>query len=214
MAMDRSQAESAPSRVVVLASGRGTNLQAVIDAAQAGVLPIELVGVIYNRSGAQCATRAARAGIPAHLLISRGLDRESYGEILLEKLLELAPDLIVTAGFNRIMGTQVIAAFPNRIINIHPSLLPAFAGGLHAQADALAHGVKIAGCTVHFVDNDVDAGPIIGQAAVAVREDDDAASLSTRILEQEHPLLVEAIEMYAQGRLIVEGRRVRILDPD
>ncbi len=214
MAMARSRTVSAPTRVVVLASGRGTNLQAIIDAAREGGLPIELVGVVYNRAGARCATRAARAGIPAHLLISRGLDRESYGQILLEKLLELAPELIVTAGFNRIMGTQVIAAFPNRIINIHPSLLPAFAGGLHAQADALAHGVKISGCTVHFVDNEVDAGPIIGQAAVAVREDDDAGSLSARILEQEHLILVEAIEMYVKGRLRVEGRRVRILDRD
>lgn len=210
----RSNAESEPIRVVVLASGRGTNLQAIIDAEKAGVLLINLVGVIYNRAGAECATRAGRAGIPTYLLVSRGLDRESYGGILLEKLLELAPDLIVTAGFNRILGTQVIAAFADRIINIHPSLLPAFAGGLHAQADALAYGVKVTGCTVHFVNNEVDAGPIIRQAAVPVRKDDNEASLSARILEQEHLILVEAIELYAHGRLRVEGRRVRILDLD
>ena len=210
----RSRVGSEPIRVVVLASGRGTNLQAIIDAKQAGALCIELVGVIYNRAGAQCAARAERAGIPAYLLISRGLDRETYGEILHAKLVDLSPDLIVTAGFNRIMGTQVVAAFPDRIINIHPSLLPAFAGSLHAQADALAHGVRIAGCTVHFVNDDVDAGPIVRQAAVAVREDDDAESLSARILEQEHRILVEAIELFANGRLRVEGRRVRILDLD
>lgn len=198
----------------MLASGRGTNLQAIIDAEQAGDLSIKLVGIIYNRAGARCATRAERAGIPSYLLISRGLDRETFGETLLAKLVELAPDLIVTAGFNRILGGQVVRAFPDRIINIHPSLLPAFAGSLHAQADALAHGVKIAGCSVHFVNNEVDAGPIIRQAAVEVREDDDAASLSARILEQEHRILVEAIEVYANGRLRVEGRRVRILDLD
>ena len=203
-----------PIRVVALCSGRGTNLQAIIDAEQAGALPIRLVGVIYNRAGAQCATRAERAGVPTYLLISRGLDRENYGEILLAKLVELAPDLIVTAGFRRILGGQVVAAFPGRIINIHPSLLPAFAGSLRAQADALAHGVKISGCSVHFVNNEVDAGPIITQAAIVVRADDDAESLSERILEQEHRILVEAIELFANGRLRIEGRRVRILDRD
>ena len=210
----RSRVTSEPIRVVVLASGRGTNLQAIIDANQAGALSIELVGVIYNRAGAQCAARAERAGIPAYLLISRGLDRETYGKTLLAKLLDLSPDLIVTAGFNRIMGTQVVGAFPDRIMNIHPSLLPAFAGSLHAQADALSHGVKIAGCTVHFVNDEVDAGPIVSQATVVVGEDDDAASLSARILEQEHRILVGAIELFANGRLRVEGRRVRILDLD
>ena len=205
---------SKPIRVVALCSGRGTNLQAIIDAEQAGALPIRLVRVIYNRAGAQCATRAERAGVPTYLLISRGLDRENYGEILLGKLVELAPDLIVTAGFRRILGGQVVAAFPDRIINIHPSLLPAFAGSLSAQADALARGVKISGCSVHFVNNEVDAGPIITQAAIVVREDDDAESLSERILEQEHRILVEAIELFANGRLRIEGRRVRILDRD
>ena len=205
---------SKPIRVVALCSGRGTNLQAIIDAEQAGALPIRLVRVIYNRAGAQCATRAERAGVPTYLLISRGLDRENYGEILLAKLVELAPDLIVTAGFRRILGGQVVAAFPDRIINIHPSLLPAFAGSLRAQADALARGVKISGCSVHFVNNEVDAGPIITQAAIVVREDDDAESLSERILEQEHRILVEAIELFANGRLRIEGRRVRILDRD
>ena len=210
----RSNVEPVRIRVVVLASGRGTNLQAIIDAEKGGILPINLVGVIYNRAGAECAARAKRAGVPAHLLISRGLDREIYGGILLGKLLELAPDLVVTAGFDRIMGAQVIEAFPDRVINIHPSLLPAFAGGLRAQADALAYGVKITGCTVHFVNNEVDAGPIIRQAAVPVGEGDNEASLSARILEQEHRILVEAIALYAQGRLQVEGRRVRILDLD
>ena len=205
---------SKPIRVVAVCSGRGTNIQAIIDAEQAGALPIGLVGVIYNRAGAQCATRAERAGVPTYLLISRGLDRENYGEILLAKLVELAPDLIVTAGFRRILGGQVVAAFPDRIINIHPSLLPAFAGSLRAQADALARGVKISGCSVHFVNNEVDAGPIITQAAIVVREDDDAESLSERILEQEHRILVEAIELFANGRLRIEGRRVRILDRD
>ncbi len=205
---------SKPIRVVALCSGRGTNLQAIIDAEQAGVLPIRLVGVIYNRAGAQCATRAERAGVPTYLVISRGLDRENYGETLLAKLVELAPDLIVTAGFNRVLGGQVVAAFPGRIINIHPSLLPAFAGSLRAQADALADGVKISGCSIHFVNNEVDAGPIITQAAIVVREDDDAESLSERILEQEHRILVEAIELFANGRLRIEGRRVRILDRD
>ena len=205
---------SKPIRVVAVCSGRGTNIQAIIDAEQAGALPIRLVRVIYNRAGAQCATRAERAGVPTYLLISRGLDRENYGEILLAKLVELAPDLIVTAGFRRILGGQVVAAFPDRIINIHPSLLPAFAGSLRAQADALARGVKISGCSVHFVNNEVDAGPIITQAAIVVREDDDAESLSERILEQEHRILVEAIELFANGRLRIEGRRVRILDRD
>ncbi len=151
------------------------------------------------------------AGVPVYLVESKGLGRGRFNDRLLQQLQQLSPDLIVLAGFDQVLGPQVVDTFRYRIINIHPSLLPAFAGTLHAQADALDYGVKVAGCTVHFVTNEVDAGPIIVQAAVPVMEDDTAESLAARILEQEHRILVEAVRLFAEGRLRIEGRRVRVL---
>lgn len=200
-------------RAGVLVSGRGSNLQALIDAYKAGSLGAELSVVICNHAGVYAIERARAAGIPClvceresyptrkeqHLAIGRAL--EQYGV-----------DLLVTAGFDRILHPEVTARYRDRFVNIHPSLLPAFGGGLHAQADALEYGAKVSGCTVHFCTEEPDAGPIILQAAVPILEGDTVESLSERILAEEHRILPEAVRLFAAGRLRIEGRRVHILD--
>ena len=200
------------SRIGVLVSGRGSNLQALLDAHTAGTLGGEVVVVVSNHSGVPALDRAAAAGVPTvvverHAYPTRKAQHLAIGEALLSHGVEI----VVLAGFDRILHPEVVRRFEQRILNVHPSLLPAFAGGLHAQADALAYGVKIAGCTVHFVTEEVDAGPIVLQAAVPVLDDDTVESLSARILAEEHRILPEAVRLLAAGRLRIEGRRVRIL---
>lgn len=199
-------------RLGVLASGRGSNLGAICAAIDRGELPAEVAVVAGNRPEAPAFERARARGVP--VVVATRAEYKTRAEqqrALLTALRRHSVDLVVLAGFDQILTDEFIAAFRDRLINVHPSLLPAFAGTLHAQADALAHGVKIAGCTVHFVTETVDAGPIILQAAVPVQEDDTAENLADRILEQEHRILPAAIRLFAENRLRVEGRRVRIL---
>ena len=196
-------------RIGVLASGRGSNLGAILDAIERGELPAEVVVVAGNRPAAPALARAQARGLPA-LAAARAAypDRTAQHHALIEILRAHQVELVVLAGYDQILSPEFIRGFRERIINIHPSLLPAFSGTLHAQADALAYGVKIAGCTAHFVTEDVDAGPIILQAAVPVEDDDTVETLAARILTQEHRILPEAIRLIAEGRIRIEGRRV------
>lgn len=198
-------------RVGVLASGRGTDFQSLVDARDRGSLDVELAVLVCNVPGAPAIDRAKRAGVPAVVIDHRpfGKDREAFEREVVKALKERRVDLVVHAGFMRIVTPYYIGEFRNRIINIHPSLLPAFPGA-RAQRDALVHGAKVSGCTVHFVDETVDGGPIILQKAVPVREDDSEETLAARILEQEHIFLPLAVRLFAEGRLTLEGRRVRI----
>ena len=199
-------------RLAVLASGRGSNLQALIDAERRGELCARIVLVVSNRRGAPALERAGAAGIETDLVRLRDFpDRSDWDRALADRLALAEVEIVALAGFGLILGPAVLGAFAGRILNVHPSLLPAFGGGRRAQADALAHGVKVSGCTVHIVDDRLDAGPIVVQRAVEVREDDDVESLSERILIEEHRALPEAVRLLAEGRLRVEGRRVRIL---
>lgn len=200
-----------PSRIAVLASGRGSNFQALIDAVTEGRIKAGIVRLITDNPGAFAVERAGNAGIPVTVL-DFGLypSRLAYESALMAELNRMEPDLIVLAGYMRLLGDQIVSAFPSRIINIHPALLPSFPG-LHAQRQAVDHGVKVAGCTVHFVTLEMDSGPIIAQRCVPVREDDDDGVLSDRILREEHICLVEAVSLFCDGRLQVSGRRVRVL---
>lgn len=199
-------------RLGVLASGGGTNLQAIIDRCADGSLPAEIVVVICNVPGAGALDRAKRAGIATLVIDHRNFsEREEFDRAVVAALLSAGVELVVLAGFMRIVSGVFIEAFPERIINIHPALLPAFPG-LHVQKKALEYGARFAGCTVHFVDGGVDTGPIIAQAVVPVLDGDTEASLSARILEQEHRLYPHAIRLIAEGRLRLDGRRV-IVDP-
>lgn len=194
-------------KIGVLVSGQGTNLQALIDAQAAGVLaPAELALVISNKPGVLALDRANRANVPA-LVVEHGSDRAAFEDKLLEALVGHGVEAVVLAGFMRVLTANFVERWPLRIINTHPSLLPAFAGA-NAAAQAIAHGVKTSGVTIHFVDTSLDGGPIIAQAAVPVLDDDDAATLQARIQRSEHPLLVEAVRALAAGELSCEGRRV------
>jgi phosphoribosylglycinamide formyltransferase-1 len=201
-------------RMGVLVSGRGSNLTALLeDAARPGA-PYAIVVVVSNRPAAPALKRARAAGV-----MTRAVERPASGDRaeqqrqMLRILRAQGVEVVVTAGFDQILIPEVVAAFPQRILNIHPSLLPAFAGTLHAQEAALAHGVKISGCTVHLVTTEVDSGPIVLQAAVPVQDDDTVESLSARILEQEHRLLPQAIRLLAEGRVKVVGRRTVTTGP-
>lgn len=198
-------------RVGVLASGRGTDFQSLVDARDRGELDVELAVLLCNVSDAPVLERARKAGVPAVVVDHRpfGKDREAFERRVVEVLREHRVDLVVFAGFMRIVTGYLVSEFPNRIMNIHPSLLPAFPGA-HAHRDALAAGAKVSGCTIHFVDASVDGGPFILQRAVPVLEEDTAESLEARILEWEHRLLPLAVRLFAEGRLTVEGRKVRI----
>jgi phosphoribosylglycinamide formyltransferase-1 len=196
-------------RVAVFASGRGTNLQALIEATKKGEIPAKIVLVITDREDAQALRRAAQNFIKAFYLSPEGLTREAYDSLLLGFLQDNQIDLIALAGFMRILSPVLIRAYPNKILNIHPSLLPAFPG-LHAQRQALEYGVKVTGCTVHLVDEEVDHGPIVIQRTVPVYDTDTEETLSARILEQEHIAYPEALKLLAEDRLIVQGRRVFI----
>lgn len=204
--MNRSQ----PLRIGVLASGRGSNLQAIIDAIEAGELDCRLAVVVSDRADAQALERARKHGIEAVFLDPKGYpDREAFDRAVLAVLAEHRVELVCLAGYMRILTLTFIRALPGRIMNIHPALLPSFPG-LHAQRQALRYGVKVSGATVHFVDEGVDTGPIICQVAVPVREDDAEETLAARILEQEHQLYPRAIRLFAEGRLSILGRRVLV----
>ena len=201
-------------RVGVLASGRGSNLQAIIDAMEGGRLDARITVVMSNKKDAQALDRARRHGLTDVFLDPKPYagqpdGREAYDQAVLEVLRKYDVELVLLAGYLRIVTPVLISAYHNRIMNIHPSLLPAFPG-LEVQKKAVDWGVKIAGCTVHFVTEGVDDGPIIIQAAVPILEGDSAETLSARILEQEHRIYPRAIQLYAEGRLLVEGRRVYI----
>ncbi len=197
----------------VLISGSGTNLQAILDRIAAGRLDCALRVVISNRAGAAGLARAEGAGVPTRVIDHRGFSsREAFDRALVEGLRAAGVELVVLAGFDRLVTRVLLQAFPQRVINIHPALLPAFKG-LHAQRQALAYGVKLAGATVHFVDEDTDHGPIIVQGAVAVAPDDDEAAIRDRILGVEHEIYPAAIQLFAEGRLSVDGRRVVVRGP-
>src|SRR5438128_3961877 len=198
-------------RVGVLASGRGRDFQSLVDARDRGDLAADLVGLVCNVPGAPVLARAKKAACPPAAIDHRpfGKDRAAFEREVVKVLKEKRTDLVVFAGFMRLVTTYFLGQFPMRIMNIHPSLLPAFPGA-HAPRDALAAGVKVTGCTIHFIDASVDGGPIILQKAVAVRDDDTEETLAARILEQEHIFLPLAVRLFAEGRLAVEGRRVRI----
>jgi phosphoribosylglycinamide formyltransferase 1 len=199
-------------KVGVLVSGQGTNLQAILDAVESGNLPVEVAVVISNRPDAFALERARRHGVPKVVVpLSDYPGRKSHEAAVARELAARGVDLVVLAGYDRIARHAVLAAYSGRMINIHPALLPAFAGTLHAQEEALAYGVKVSGCTVHFVTEDVDSGPIVVQRVVDVREDDTTETLKTRILAEEHRALPEAIRLIASGRTRIEGRRVAIL---
>jgi len=198
-------------RLGILISGRGSNFEAIARAIDAAALDAEIAVVLSNRADAAGLDTARAKGLTTVCLPSKGLDREIYDRQVIAALREHQVDLVCLAGFMRLLSSTFIREFPNRILNIHPSLLPAFPG-LDAQHQALAHGVKIAGCTVHFVDEDLDAGPIILQASVPVLDDDTNETLSARILGEEHRVYSQAIGIVLSGKYRIDGRRV-ILGP-
>jgi phosphoribosylglycinamide formyltransferase-1 len=195
------------SRLGILISGRGSNFEAIADQVADGSIDADIAVVISNRPEARGIESARQRGLNALCLPSKGLDREIYDRMLLEELHKHGVDLVCLAGFMRLLSATFIRQFPNRILNIHPSLLPAFPG-LDAQHQALEHGVKIAGCTAHFVDEELDSGPIIVQAAVPVLDSDTVETLSARILREEHRIYSEAIRIVLSGKYRIDGRRV------
>jgi phosphoribosylglycinamide formyltransferase-1 len=195
-------------RLGVLLSGRGSNFEALADSVAAGRIPDAQVAiVIANREGAQGIDRAAARGIPTLVLPSRGLEREAYDRQVVAALRENKVDLVCLAGYMRLLSPYFVQSFPQRILNIHPSLLPSFPG-LESQRQALEYGVKFAGCTVHFVDENLDAGPIVLQSVVPISDDDTPDSLSEKILREEHRTYSEAVKIVLEGRFKIEGRRV------
>lgn len=196
-------------RLGILISGRGSNFEAIANSIARCKLDAEIAIVISNRANAPGLEIARQRGIPLRVIASVGMEREAYDRMLIEELQTHEVDLVCLAGFMRLLSANIIRAFPNRVLNIHPSLLPAFTG-LDAQRQALEYGVRITGCTVHFVDEFLDSGPIVIQAAVPVLENDTVDSLSARILTQEHLIYPKAIGYIVDGRVTVEGRRVTI----
>jgi phosphoribosylglycinamide formyltransferase 1 len=194
-------------RLGILISGRGSNFEAIADNVAAGSIDAEIAVVIANRAEARGLEIARERGIEAVALPSKGLDREIYDRMLIDELRRRNVDLVCLAGFMRLLSATFVRAFPQRILNIHPSLLPAFPG-LDAQHQAVEHGVKFSGCTVHFVDEYLDAGPIVRQTAVPVLDDDTAGTLAARILKEEHRIYSEAIRIVLSGKYRIQGRRV------
>ena len=198
-------------RIAVLASGRGSNFQAILDALARGEINGKCVALITDNKDASAIERAKCAGVPTIVVNFRDYPTQADFETdLLAAMNSVNADLFVCAGYMRIIGTEIIRAFAGKMINIHPALLPAFPG-LHGQRQALEYGVKIAGCTVHFVDEGLDSGTIILQKAVPVLDDDDEEALDERILEQEHVAFPEAVALFCADRLVVSGRHVKIL---
>jgi len=195
-------------RIGVLLSGRGSNFEALADSVAAGRIPdTHIAIVIANREGTQGIERANARGIATKVIPSRGLEREAYDRQIVSVLREHQVDLVCLAGYMRLLSSYFIQCFPQRILNIHPSLLPSFPG-LESQRQALEYGVKFAGCTVHFVDENLDAGPIVLQAVVPVLDTDTADTLSEKILREEHRIYSEAVKIVLDGRFKIEGRRV------
>jgi phosphoribosylglycinamide formyltransferase 1 len=195
-------------RIGVLLSGRGSNFEALADSVSAGRIPkTEIAIVISNRDGAPGIDKGQQRGVPTKVIPSKGLEREAYDRQVVAVLREHKVDLICLAGYMRLLSPYFVAAFPQRILNIHPSLLPSFPG-LESQRQALEYGVKFAGCTVHFVDENLDAGPIILQAVVPIHDTDDEHTLSERILKEEHRIYTEAVKIILEGNYKIAGRRV------
>jgi phosphoribosylglycinamide formyltransferase-1 len=195
-------------RIGVLLSGRGSNFEALADSVAAGRIPdTQIAIVIANREGTQGIERANARGIPTKVLPSRGLEREAYDRQIVSVLREHQVDLVCLAGYMRLLSPHFIQCFPQRILNIHPSLLPSFPG-LESQRQALEYGVKFAGCTVHFVDENLDAGPIILQSVVTVLDTGTADTLSEKILREEHRIYSQAVKIVLDRRFKIEGRRV------
>lgn len=195
------------NRLGILISGRGSNFEAIADSIEHGDLDAEIAIVISNNPKAKGLVCAQERGLNAVCVRSRAMEREAYDRLVVEKLREAKVDLVCLAGFMRLLSSFFVNEYPQRILNIHPSLLPSFPG-LEAQLQAIEHGVRYSGCTVHFVDERLDAGPIIAQAAVPVLDGDDEDSLAARILEQEHRTYTEAIRLVLSGKYRIEGRRV------
>jgi phosphoribosylglycinamide formyltransferase 1 len=201
-------------RIGVLLSGRGSNFEALAESVAAGRIPnAEIALVVSNRENAPGIERARKRGIEARVIPSKGLEREAYDKLVAAALREKNVELVCLAGYMRLLSPYFVAAFPHRILNIHPSLLPAFPG-LEAQRQALEHGAKFSGCTVHFVDENLDAGPIVLQAAVPIEDGDTVETLSERILREEHRIYTEAVRVVLEGRFRIENRRVLITSPE
>lgn len=198
-------------KIGVLASGRGSNFQSIIESIESGFIKAKVAVLITDNPEAYAIERAKNHNIEALIIKPRDFpDKNSYYSHIAEELKKRGVELIILAGFMRVVGKPLIEKYPSRIMNIHPALLPSFPG-LHGQKQAVDYGVKISGCTVHFVDEGVDTGPIIIQAAVTAYEDDTEDTLSERILKQEHKIFPLAIKLFAEGRIKVEGRKVIIL---
>jgi phosphoribosylglycinamide formyltransferase 1 len=198
-------------QIGVLLSGRGSNFEALAESVASGRIPnAEIAIAVSNREDARGIEKARAFGIEARVISSRGLEREAYDKLVITALQEKRVDLVCLAGYMRLLSPQFVAAFRNRILNIHPSLLPAFPG-LEAQRQALEHGAKFSGCTVHFVDENLDAGPIVLQSCVPIEDDDTPESLAERILREEHRIYTEAVRIVLEGRFRIENRRVLIL---
>ena len=196
--------------MAVLVSGSGTNLQSLLDAAATPDYPARIAVVVSNVPGVRALERAAAAGVPTKVLPHQGYpDRAAYDRALVEAIAPFSCTIVCLAGFMRLVGPTFLRAFPGGVLNVHPALLPCFPG-LHSHRQALEHGVKLTGCTVHLVDEGTDTGPIVAQAAVPILEDDTEDSLQRRIQEQEHRLFPIALGLLAAGRLRVEGRRVSV----
>ena len=194
-------------RLGILISGRGSNMEAIAESIDAGRIDAEIAVVISNTPRAAGLERARARGLKAECIRSRAMEREDYDRLIVKRLREENVDLVCLAGFMRLLSAYFVEQFPERILNIHPSLLPAFPG-LEAQHQALEYGVRFSGCTVHFVDERLDSGPIIAQAAVPVHDDDNEAALAARILKEEHRIYAEAIRTVLDGAYRIEGRRV------
>ncbi|HHY97839.1 MAG TPA: phosphoribosylglycinamide formyltransferase [Firmicutes bacterium] len=211
MCREGSWAQGGKARLGVLVSGRGSNLVAIMDAIDRGELQAQVAIVISDKRQAPAIDRARERGVEAIVISPRDFpSREEHEKAILSALLARDVDLVILAGYMRILSKEFVSRFPQRILNIHPALLPAFPG-INAQAQALNYGVKVSGCTVHFVDEGVDSGPIILQECCEVLEDDTPETLSARILQHEHAIYSKAIQLVIEGRVRVEGRRVRIM---
>ena len=195
-------------RIGVLLSGRGSNFEALADSVTSGRIPnAEIALVLSNREAAAGIDRAKSRGLVTRIIPSKGLEREAYDRLVVAALNEAKVDLVCLAGYMRLLSPYFVSAFPQKILNIHPSLLPSFPG-LEAQKQALDYGVRFAGCTVHFVDENLDAGPIILQSVVPVEDGDTEETLSTRILKEEHRIYSEAVKLILEGKYKIIGRRV------
>jgi phosphoribosylglycinamide formyltransferase-1 len=194
-------------KIGILTSGRGSNMVALVDAVASGEIPdAEVAVVVSDQPSAAGLAKAADRGVETLVIEKSGRKRTEHDAEIVAALHQRGVELVCLAGYMRLLSPDFVRAFPNRILNIHPSLLPSFPG-LSVQQQAIDHGVKISGCTVHFVDDDLDAGPIILQRVVEVKDDDTAETLASRILEQEHPAYIEAVKRIVSGKLSVDGRR-------